>query len=68
MDGSARTGMERPSVFRIDDSLTCARSEVEGIYWRFFAMDVFGRVGWDKNADQGQPPLRTHSFWVSGVI
>ena len=50
----------------IDDSLTCERTEIEGLYWRFFAMDVFGRAGWVMNADKGQHPSQSPHSPVFG--
>ena len=46
----------------IDNSLVCARTELEGLCWRLFAMDVFGRAGWVMNADKGQHPSQFPQF------
>ena len=43
-------------LFYIDDLLSGGYSYLEGLYWKFFSIDLVGRCGWVINIDKGQFP------------
>ena len=41
---------------------TCAKTEIEALYWQFFTMDNFGRAGWMMYPSKGQSQIQMPQF------